>query len=42
MSNGLSLFVSDYTSLDTVDNENLYEELRSIKEIDDRFTFNYC
>ncbi|MCB4941937.1 dynamin family protein [Streptococcus mutans] len=38
MSNGLSLFVSDYTSLDTVDNENLYEELRSIKEIDDRFT----
>ncbi|BAQ24703.1 uncharacterized protein SRT_14420 [Streptococcus troglodytae] len=38
MSNGLPLFVSDYTSLDTVDNENLYEELRNIKEIDDRFT----
>ncbi|WP_373760318.1 hypothetical protein [Streptococcus ferus] len=38
MSDGLPIFVSDYTSLDTIDNENLYEELRSIKEIDDRFS----
>ena len=38
MSNGLTIFLSEYTSLDTIDNENLYDELHSIKEIDSRFT----
>lgn len=38
MSNGLVLFVTEYTSLDTIDNETLFEELRSIEEIDSRFT----
>lgn len=38
MSNGLVLFVTEYTSLDTVDNETLFDELKSIEEIDSRFT----
>lgn len=38
MSNGLAVFVSEYTSLDTVDNEKLYEELRDVEAIDNRFT----
>lgn len=38
MSNGLLLFVTDYTSLDTVDNHKLYEELQGIEALDTRFT----
>lgn len=38
MSNGLILFVTDYASLDTVDNHKLYEELQGIEALDTRFT----
>lgn len=38
MSNGLVLFVTEYTSLDTIDNAKLFDELKNIKEIDSRFT----
>lgn len=37
-SNGLPIFVSEYDSLDSTDNEKLYHEIRSMKELDDRFT----
>ncbi len=38
MSNGLTIFVSEFDQLDAVDSENLYDELNSIKEIDHRFS----
>lgn len=38
LSNGLPLYVTEYKSLDTVDNMKLYEEIKSIDAIDDRFT----
>lgn len=38
MSNGLTIFVSALDQLDAVDSENLYDELHSIKEIDNRFS----
>lgn len=38
MSNGLPIFVSEYSSLDTLDNATLYQELGEIDGIDLRFT----
>ncbi|HEM6346789.1 TPA: dynamin family protein [Streptococcus suis] len=38
MSNGLPIFISEYTSLDTVDNDKLYQELEQIDGIDLRYT----
>lgn len=38
MSNGLILFVTEINALDTVDNVKLFDELKSIKEIDSRFS----
>lgn len=36
--NGLPIYVSEYDSLDSTDNEKLYQVIRSMKELDDRFT----
>ena len=38
LSNGLPVFVSEYDSLDSTDNERLYDVIREVKELDDRFT----
>ena len=38
MSNGLPIYVTELNSLDSTDNERLYTELKSIKELDSRFT----
>lgn len=38
LSNGLPIYTSEYQALDTKDNANLYKEIESIKELDDRFT----
>ncbi len=37
-SNGLPVYVSELDSLDSTDNEALYQEIRGMKELDDRFT----
>ena len=38
MSNGLPIFVSEFNSLDSMDNEKLYKEIDSLEELDSRFT----
>ena len=38
LSNGLPIFVSEYDSLDSTDNERLYKVIRDVKELDSRFT----
>lgn len=38
LTNGLPIFVSEYKSLDSVDNENLYKLIRDTDALDDRFT----
>ena len=38
LSNGLPIFVSEYDSLDSTDNERLYRVIREVKELDSRFT----
>ena len=38
MSNGLPIFVSEFDSLDSMDNEKLYKEIDSLEELDSRFT----
>lgn len=38
MSNGLPIFVSEFDSLDSMDNENLFKEIDSFEELDSRFT----
>lgn len=38
MSNGLPIFVSEFNSLDSMDNENLYKEINALEELDSRFT----
>lgn len=38
MSNGMPIFVSEYNSLDSTDNERLYKDIKSMKELDCRFT----
>lgn len=37
LSNGLPIYLSEYNSLDSTDNEKLYHEINSIKELDSRF-----
>lgn len=38
LSNGLPVFLSEYDSLDSTDNERLYKVIREVKELDSRFT----
>lgn len=38
MSNGLPIYVSEYDSLDSMDNEKLYRDIEGMVEFDDRFT----
>ena len=38
MSNGLPVFVTDSSSLDSTDNSNLKEKLISVEGLDERFT----
>ena len=38
MSNGLPLFVAEYDTLDSMDNEKLYNDINSLEELDSRFT----
>lgn len=38
LSNGVPIYVAEYNTLDSCDNENLYEEIKSISQIDSRFT----
>ena len=38
LSNGLPVFVSEYTALDSLDNENLHKELKKMDGLDSRFT----
>lgn len=38
MSNGLPIFVSEFNSLDSMDNEKLYRDIESLEELDNRFT----
>ena len=38
LSNGLPIFVCEYDSLDSTDNERLYRVIRDVKELDSRFT----
>ncbi len=38
LSNGIIIFISKYDTLDSIDNENLYLEINSMKELDSRFT----
>lgn len=37
LSNGLPIYLSEYNSLDSTDNEKLYNEISDIKELDSRF-----
>ena len=38
LSNGIPIYVAEYNSLDSCDNESLYENIKSISQIDSRFT----
>lgn len=38
LSNGIPIYVAEYHTLDSCDNEALYEKIKSISQIDDRFT----
>ncbi len=38
LTNGLPMFVSKYDSLDSFDNKELYDKIKSMKELDSRFT----
>lgn len=38
MSNGMPIFVSEFNSLDSTDNEKLYKAIKAMKELDSRFT----
>lgn len=38
LSNGLPIFVSEYDSLDSTDNEKLYQDINNMAELDNRFT----
>lgn len=38
MSNGIPIYVAEYSSLDSCDNERLYEKIKSLSQIDSRFT----
>lgn len=39
LTNGLTIYVSEYDSLDSRDNKELYDKIKKIKELDSRFTF---
>ena len=38
LSNGLPIFVSEYDSLDSTDNDKLYQDINNMAELDNRFT----
>ena len=38
MTNGLPIFVTEFNTLDSIDNERLYKEIDSLEELDSRFT----
>lgn len=38
LSNGIPIYVAEYNSLDSCDNEKLYERVKEISQIDERFT----
>lgn len=38
LSNGIIIFISKYDNLDSMDSEDLYNEINSLKELDSRFT----
>jgi GTPase SAR1 family protein len=38
LSNGLPIFVSEYDSLDSTDNDKLYQDINNMEELDNRFT----
>ena len=38
LSNGLPIFVSEYNSLDSTDNDKLYQDINNMAELDNRFT----
>lgn len=38
LSNGLPIFVSEYDSLDSMDNDRLYQDINNMTELDNRFT----
>lgn len=38
LSNGILIYVAEYNSLDSCDNDSLYEKIKSISQIDSRFT----
>lgn len=38
LSNGLPIFVSEYDSLDSTDNDKLYQDINNMEELDKRFT----
>ncbi|MBD5149396.1 MAG: hypothetical protein HDT18_03265 [Oscillibacter sp.] len=38
LSNGLPVFVSEYDSLDSTDNDKLYQDINNMDELDNRFT----
>lgn len=38
MSNGIPIYVAEYSSLDSCDNERLYKKIKNISQIDSRFT----
>lgn len=37
LSNGLPIYIAEYSSLDSTDNEKLYDEIKQIEAIDERF-----
>ncbi len=39
MSNGIPIYISEYDTLDTIDNRNLNDQIKAIDELDTRFTF---
>lgn len=38
LTNGLPIFVSEYDSLDSTDNDKLYQDINNMEELDNRFT----
>lgn len=38
LSNGLPIFVSEFDSLDSTDNDKLYQDINNMEELDNRFT----
>lgn len=38
LSNGLPIFISEYNSLDSTDNDKLYQDINNMEELDNRFT----